>query len=158
MLGHITEWFYHDLAGIQNDPAAPGFQHVIIKPTFVSGISWVNAYYASVRGNITNNWAVTNNLATMNVTIPVGATASIYLPTLGRITTNLLVKESGTTIWQNGAVAGSVTGALFSQVTGSGSQTYLVWKVGSGTYSFSWNIFISTPTSLKASAGNGQIL
>ena len=158
MLGHITEWFYHDLAGIQNDPAAPGFQHVIIKPAFFSGINWVNASYASVRGTITNNWALTNNLATMNVTIPVGATASIYLPILGSVTTNLSVKESGTMIWQNGAVAGSASGVSFSQVAGTGSQTYQVWTVGSGTYSFAWNVFISPPTGLKASAGNGQIL
>ena len=50
MLGHITEWFYHDLAGIQWDPALPGFQHVIIKPAFVGGMTWVNASYNSVRG------------------------------------------------------------------------------------------------------------
>ncbi len=157
MLGHITEWFYHDLAGIQYDPALPGFQHVIIKPSFVGGITWVNASYASVRGAVTNNWSLTNNTATINVTIPVGATGSIYLPMLGNVTTNLLVRESGTTIWQNGAVAGSATGVTFNQVQGSGSQTYMVWTVGSGSYQFTWNIF-SSPTGLKASAGNGQVL
>ncbi|MGA9627191.1 MAG: alpha-L-rhamnosidase C-terminal domain-containing protein [Bryobacteraceae bacterium] len=156
MLGHITEWFYHDLAGIQYDPALPGFQHVIIKPAFVGGITWVNASFASVRGMIASTWSLTNNSVTLNVTIPVGSTGSIYLPMLGNITTNLLVKESGTTIWQNGAVAGSATGVAFDHVQGTGSQTFQIWTVGSGSYQFVWNV-LSTPTGLKASAGNGQV-
>ena len=156
MLGHITEWFYHDLAGIQYDPALPGFQHVIIKPAFVGGITWVNASYASVRGTIIDNWALTNGFATINVTIPVGSTGSIYLPMLGNIATNLLVKESGTTIWQNGAPAGSATGVTFDHVQGTGSQTCLIWTVGSGSYQFAWGIF-TAPTGLSAAAGNGQV-
>ncbi len=155
MLGHITEWFYHDLAGIQYDPALPGFQHVIIKPAFVGNITWVNASYDSVRGTIVSNWLLTNNTATINVTIPIGSTGSIELPLLGSPTTNLVVKESGATIWQNGAVAGSSPGVTFSQSQGSGSQTYQVWTVGSGSYQFVWNL-LESPTGLAASAGNGQ--
>ena len=160
MLGHITEWFYHDLAGIQYDPALPGFQHVIIKPAFVGGITWVNASYASVRGTIVDNWTLTNNNATLNVTIPVGSTASIYLPILGSITTNLLVEESGTAVWQNGGVAGSVPGVTFSQMQGAGLQTYMVWTVGSGSYKLSWNVNppITPPAGLRATTGNGQVL
>jgi alpha-L-rhamnosidase len=156
MLGHITEWFYHDLAGIQYDPALPGFQHVIVKPAFVGGITWVNASYASVRGMIASAWLLTNNSVTLNVTIPVGSTGSIYLPMQGNISTNLLVKESGTTIWQKGAASGSATGVTFDHVQGAGLQTYLIWTVGSGSYQFVWNV-LSTPTGLKASAGNGQV-
>ncbi len=157
MLGHITEWFYHDLGGIQYDPVSPGFQHVIIKPAFVGGITWVNASYASVRGVITNNWTLANNVATINVTIPVGSTGSIYLPITGGVTTNLLVKESGSTIWQNGAVVGGTTGVSFNQVQTNNSQVYMVWNVGSGNYQFSWSVF-SAPAGLTASAGNGKVL
>ncbi|HZL79078.1 MAG TPA: family 78 glycoside hydrolase catalytic domain [Candidatus Limnocylindrales bacterium] len=156
MLGHITEWFYHDLAGIQPDPAAPGFQHVIVKPAFVGGITWVNASYDSVRGTIVSDWTFTNNQATLNVTIPVGSSGSIYLPLLGAVTTNLLIKESGTTIWQNGTLSGSAMGVAFDHVQGAGSQTYMLWTVGSGSYQFAWNVF-SAPTGLKAAAGSGQV-
>jgi hypothetical protein len=148
MLGHITEWFYHDLAGIQSDPAVPGFQHVIIRPAFVGGITWVNASYASVRGTIVSDWTLTNNLATLNVTIPVGSTGSIYLSTLGTTVTNLVIKESGTTIWQNGAATGSAVGVAFDHVQGTGSQAYMVWTVGSGSYQFAWNVF-PPPTPVK---------
>jgi len=156
MLGHITEWFYHDLAGIQLDPAAPGFQNVIIKPAFVGGITWVNASYNSVRGTIVSSWSLTNNMNSLNVTIPVGSTGSIYLPITGNAATNLIVKESGVTIWQNGSVAGSSSGVSFDQVQNVGSQTYMVWTVGSGSYQFSWNA-AAAPTGLKATAANGQV-
>jgi hypothetical protein len=156
MLGHIDEWFYHDLAGIQYDPALPGFQHVIIKPAFVGGITWVNASYNSVRGTIVSDWTLTNDSATLNVTIPVGSTGSIYLPTLGTAATNLLIKESGTTIWQNGAVSGSSPGVAFDQVQSINSQTYVVWTVGSGSYQFAWKLFLA-PTGLTATAGKGLV-
>jgi hypothetical protein len=155
MLGHITEWFYHDLAGIQYDPALPGFQHVIIKPACVGGITWVNASYNSVRGNVVSDWTLTNNAATLGVTIPVGSTGSIYLPTLGTTTSNLLITESGTTIWQNGMVSGSSPDVTFAGVQVTNSQTYVVWTVGSGSYQFAWNPFLA-PTGLTAIVGNGQ--
>jgi hypothetical protein len=156
MLGHITEWFYHDLAGIQWDPAQPGFQHVIIKPAFVGGITWVNGSFNSVRGLISSSWTLTNNQAGLNVTIPVGSTGSIYLPILGGLTTNLLVSESGATLWKMGGATGSGTGVTFAQVRGSGPQTCLVWNVGSGSYQFAWNVFPS-PTGLAAAPGSGQV-
>jgi hypothetical protein len=105
---------------------------------------------------IASAWLLTNNSVTLNVTIPVGSTGSIYLPMQGSISTNLMVKESGTTIWQNGAASGSATGVTFDHVQGAGSQTCLIWTVGSGSYQFVWNV-LSTPTGLKASAGNGQV-
>ena len=36
MLGHIMEWFYADLAGIQS--GAPGFKRIMIKPQPVGDI------------------------------------------------------------------------------------------------------------------------
>lgn len=161
MLGHITEWFYHDLAGIQYDPASPGFQHVIIKPAFVGGISWVNASYDSVRGTVASDWSLNSTSAVLNVTIPAGSTGSVYLPLLGDVATNLVVTESGTTIWQNGAaIGGAATGVTYDQPQGAGSQMCLAWTVGSGTYQFAWNILApppAIPTGLTAAAGNGVV-
>jgi alpha-L-rhamnosidase len=143
MLGHITEWFYHDLAGIQLDPDVPGFEHVIIKPAFVGNISWVKADYNSVLGMIVSNWSFTNNLATLEVNIPVGATGSVCLPILGNAITNISVKESNTTIWQNDATATRVKGVIFDKLERNGSQTYLRWTVGSGRYYFAWNLQVN---------------
>ena len=156
MLGHITEWFYHDLVGIQLDPAVPGFQHVIIKPAFINGMASASGSYNSVRGNISCTWTVVNNLATLSVIIPVGATGSAYLPIEANINTNLVVKESGTTIWKNGAASGGATGVTFDHVQGTGAQTVQVWDIGSGTYQFTWPVY-QAPTGLAAVGGNGNI-
>lgn len=156
MLGHITEWFYHDLAGIQWDPALPGFQHVIIKPALVGGLAWVTASYNSGRGLIGSAWTLTNNQATLKVIIPIGATGSIYLPILGNLTTNLLVSESGVNLWQQGTPNNNSPGVTFAQVAGAGPQTHLVWTVAPGVYQFAWNVF-PAPTGLSATAGNSQV-
>jgi hypothetical protein len=158
MLGHITEWFYHDLAGIQLDPSVPGFKHVIIKPSFINGITSasVPAIIPSAE-TFVSAWSVTNGLATLNVTIPVGATGSIYLPIKTSIATNLLVQESGTTIWQNNAATSGATGVAFALNQGTGAQTLQVWNVGSGSYQFTWNV-LQAPTGLLASGSHGKVV
>ncbi len=160
MLGQIMEWFYHDLAGIQSDPNGPGFSKIIIKPAVVGNVTWVNAGYYSVHGSISNYWVLNSNSnqLMMNVTIPVGSTATVYVPTLGTGVSNLVVAESGTAIWQNGAPTGSVPGVVYENtVNGSlSSQTYIVFGVGSGTYQFSAQLFLP-PSGLSASAGLGQV-
>ena len=157
MWGHIIEWFYHDLAGIQSDPASPGFKNVVIKPALVGNVAWVSANYNSVFGPITNNWTLTNNMVTLNVSIPPGATGTVYLPTLGTATNLLTVKESGVTILQNGVAAGNDSGVTFRNFQGVATQTYAVWSIGSGNYQFSYSIY-PAPTGLTAVAGNAQVV
>jgi hypothetical protein len=52
MLGQITEWFYKDLAGIAPDPDGPGFKKILIQPTPVGDLKWVDAIYESMHGPI----------------------------------------------------------------------------------------------------------
>jgi hypothetical protein len=156
MWGHIIEWFYHDLAGVQSDPSAPGFENVIIKPAFVGSLAWVNAGYDSILGPIASSWMVTNNLATLTIVIPPGATGRIYLPTLGTATNNLLIQESGVTIMQNGLVAGNAIGVAFDRFEGAATQTFAVWDTDSGSYTFVYGMF-PAPAGLAATVRNGQV-
>jgi hypothetical protein len=155
MLGQATEWFYHDLAGIQTDSTGPGFQKIIIKPSVVGDVTWANASYYSIRGSISNYWMLNSNQMTMRVAVPVGSTATVYLPTLGTGSSNVVIQESGTVIWQNG-VAGSSPGVSFQDFESSGLQTYSVWTAASGNYQFNWNVF-PAPTGLAASTCGGQV-
>jgi hypothetical protein len=90
------------------------------------------------------------------VTIPIGSTGSIYLPLLADPTSNLSVKESGATIWQNGMTNSTSAGVAFDRFEGTGSQAYMVWTIGSGSYQFIWNFF-PTPTGLTAMAGSREV-
>ena len=80
MLGQITEWFYKDLAGIDCDPAGPGFKKVIFRPQPVGDLKWVRASYDSVRGTIASEWRQEGNRFKLKVRIPPNATATVFVP------------------------------------------------------------------------------
>ena len=153
MCGEIMEWFYHGLAGIQLDPSGPGFKKIIINPGIGSGLASAAAAYNSANGLITNQWAVNNNLATMNTTIPPGSTALVCLPLTSATTA---VYENGVLIWTNGATANVSPNVTFAGIVATNSQTSLLWNVGSGSYQFNWSIF-PTPSGLSAVPGNHQV-
>lgn len=80
MLGNVTEWFYHDVAGIQSDPGGPGFKKIIIKPQPVGDLTWVKASYDSAHGKIVSHWRRENGQFRLNVTIPPNTTATVLVP------------------------------------------------------------------------------
>ena len=73
-------WLYQGLAGIQTDPAAPGFKKIIIKPAIVGDLTWVKAHHDSPYGRIVSNWQREGNNLTMDVTIPANTTATVFVP------------------------------------------------------------------------------
>ena len=80
--GSLGYWFYYSLAGIQPDLSAPGFKNVIIRPDFVSDLSWVKGEYQSVYGNIKSEWKHEKNNIILNVEIPANTTADLNFPTI----------------------------------------------------------------------------
>ena len=119
MLGQINEWFFHDLAGIQPDPAIPGFEKIIIKPAPVGDLTWVKASFDSVRGRIVSEWTNGPDGLTMNVTIPPGTTATVYVP------------ASDPDAVREGNCANAAGVQFLGTKAGSA-----IYAVGSGTYAF----------------------
>lgn len=83
MLGHVTEWFYHDLAGIAPDPAGPGFKKILIRPQPVRELRWVKAAYHSLHGRIESEWQLEGDRFQLRVKIPPNTSATIQLPGQG---------------------------------------------------------------------------
>lgn len=81
MLGHITEWLYKDLAGIDCDPEAPGFKKILLRPTPVGDLTWVRASYDSIRGRIVSEWHREPGRFRLKVKIPPNTTATVWVPT-----------------------------------------------------------------------------
>jgi len=79
-LGSVTEWFYHDLAGIAPDEKAPGFKHTIIKPRPLPGLDWVEAWHDTQHGRVTVRWDQRDGKFILKVSIPANTTASVYIP------------------------------------------------------------------------------
>lgn len=80
LLGDLLIWMYEDLAGIQSDRKEVGFKKIIMKPSFVDGLSYVNASYYSPHGKIQSNWKKESGQLKWDITIPANTTAIIYIP------------------------------------------------------------------------------
>lgn len=80
MLGHIDEWFFATLAGIQPDKKNPGMKHFIIKPEIVGDLTYVKASTESLFGKISVNWRIENKRFILDVSVPYNTTAEVYLP------------------------------------------------------------------------------
>jgi alpha-L-rhamnosidase len=74
------DWFYGDLAGIQWDADSTGFKKIVIKPTPVGNITWATAAYDCPYGRIKTAWKLDDRKFMLDVTIPPGTTANVYLP------------------------------------------------------------------------------
>ena len=122
MLGQIIEWFYHDLAGIQNDGDSPGFQKIVIKPALVGDLTSVTGSYDSNYGPIESAWKRENGKITLNVTIPANTTATIYVPA-----------KDTTAVMESGTAATKTPGIRFLRM----ENGQAVFAVGAGTYVFS---------------------
>jgi alpha-L-rhamnosidase len=121
MFGDISAWFYKALAGINLDPAAPAFKHIIIKPNVVGDLTAARASYDSVRGRIASDWKTDKDGFHLNVTIPANATATICLPV-----------SNAANIREGNEFASRAAGVKSLGVEGGSTR----FEVGSGTYHF----------------------
>ena len=72
-------WFYRDLAGLE--PTTPGYRTFEIRPTVPKGLDWVKFYKDCPYGRIDIDWSVAKDGAfTLKCTVPVGTTATVYIP------------------------------------------------------------------------------
>ena len=76
MMGQIDEWLFKTLGGIQNQPGTHGLKHLLISPTLVGDLTYVEVSTASLYGKI----SVRCTRNTMTVNIPVGSDAIVVLP------------------------------------------------------------------------------
>jgi alpha-L-rhamnosidase len=78
--GSVMAWVYRDTVGIDADPAAPGFKHLLIHPHFTDKLTYARGEYDSIYGAVLSNWKRTPAGAIdWSLTIPANATASVTL-------------------------------------------------------------------------------
>ncbi|MDX2020211.1 MAG: family 78 glycoside hydrolase catalytic domain [Deltaproteobacteria bacterium] len=81
MFGSISEWFWKSVAGIAPAPDAVGFDKIVIHPRWLDGTPWAKGEYESARGLIRTHFRVERGETQLDVLIPVGATATVFVPT-----------------------------------------------------------------------------
>lgn len=121
MFGDVSAWFYKAIAGINPDPAAPGWTNVIIKPYVSPGMTSARARYDSIRGTIVSAWQIDDATLTLAVEIPANSRATIFVPT-----------RSADSVEEGGEPAAGAPGVRFVD----SANGYARYEVGSGSYSF----------------------
>ena len=82
MMGHVKEWLIKYLGGII--PGAAGYERVTVKPTATDGLNRVSAAADTVRGKIISEWSISaEGVFALELTLPVGVEAKVYLPKIG---------------------------------------------------------------------------
>ena len=80
LIGDLVVWFYEYLAGIAPDDAAPGFQHIVMRPHPVGDLRFVQATHQSPYGKISSEWHRDGNTFDWEIEIPPNTTATLFLP------------------------------------------------------------------------------
>ena len=79
-LGSVGEWLQRYVAGIDTDPARPGYAHLLLRPRPSRRLSSVRAAFQSGSGRITSAWTLEGENFQWSVTVPPNVTATATLP------------------------------------------------------------------------------
>lgn len=122
--GSIGDWLYRVAAGIDTDRERPGYKRIAIKPHINQALSFVQATYQSMYGEITSSWETRpDGTTSLSITIPPNTDAVVTLP--GARESD--VRESGTSLQE-------AAGVRMIRQTEAGTQV----ELGSGQYRFAY--------------------
>jgi alpha-L-rhamnosidase len=127
MLGSVDTWFYKTLVGIISLKA--GWKYVRIKPYVPDDIANAVGSMKTIRGLISSSWEKSTESLKMNLEIPIGCIAEVWIPIKNNGAT---IKEGDTLIWQNGKDSKAVFDIDFKEL----KDDYVIFNVGSGLYEF----------------------
>ncbi len=128
MLGHLMEWFYGGLGGIDQADGSVAYKEVMIAPQMVNGVESVSSNFKTPYGTVISKWTKTVSFTEVEVGIPVNASAILVLPA-----------KEGSEILGNGvSLSNCPEVKIISRVA---DQTTI--KLGSGLYEFKINSLIT---------------
>jgi alpha-L-rhamnosidase len=76
----VGEWLWRNVAGLNPDPQNPGYRSIIIRPRPSDEVHSCQASYDSIRGPIDIQWQCQDKAFTLDLHVPVNATATVYVP------------------------------------------------------------------------------
>ncbi|HEV2709498.1 MAG TPA: family 78 glycoside hydrolase catalytic domain [Edaphobacter sp.] len=122
MLGGAEEWFYRGLGGIDFDLSRPvKAERITIRPAVVEGLGWVRCSYDSKLGKIESDWKKEDGALTMDVTVPAGEAATVWVPA-----------ADSAAVMEGTSPAGKAAGVTFVRRVGGAAE----YRVASGSYRF----------------------
>jgi alpha-L-rhamnosidase len=127
MFGSVDAWFYRTIAGLSL--LEPGWKRIQVKPHVVGDLTSAEASLKTVRGPVRVAWKKEASAFTLEVLIPVGATARVFVPMLFP---DGIVLESGKVVWRGLRSPDSVSGIA----PAGREENYALFEVASGAYLF----------------------
>jgi len=121
MFGGGIVWFYRKLAGMQADPEQPGYRHIIFRPQPIEDLSYTTYTNETPYGNAGITWNNEGDHFSMEITVPVGSTATVYVPAL-----------SAEEVMESDVEAAKSKGVNFDKM----EDGYAIYQIGSGEYNF----------------------
>ena len=82
MFGGGIVWLYRKLAGMQLDSVQPGYKHIVFRPQPVEQVSFVRYSNQTDYGEAGISWKQQAGAFDMQIIVPVGARATVYVPVL----------------------------------------------------------------------------
>lgn len=131
MFGSVDAWFYRALAGIDQESDSAGYRHIRIEPQVVEDLHWASGTIQTIRGVVSSSWAHFPGKIRLNVSIPVGADATVLIPKEEEWT-ELTLREGNHVIWEDGHYIAGDPGVLGASLVRRGIEL----QVESGEYSF----------------------
>ncbi len=121
MFGGGIVWFYRKLAGMSTDESKPGYRHIIFKPQPAGDITFTSYANLTPYGYAAISWKKDNEKFNMDITVPVGSTATVYIPAL-----------KADSITESGRKIKNLKTITFQRMEAG----YAVYEVESGEYKF----------------------
>jgi alpha-L-rhamnosidase len=78
--GAIGEWMYGVVAGLELDPAEPGYKHVLVQPQPGGGLTSAEARLETLYGEAASGWSLDGRKLTVTATVPPNAHGTVRLP------------------------------------------------------------------------------
>jgi len=129
LAGNLDAWFYQTLAGINPDPARPGFKHTIIRPQPVGDLTWARAHHDSPYGRISSSWKLEGDALTLDIAIPANTRATVHVPAKS---VEAVIESGPSTELRAGKPTDKVEGVKFLRF----EKGVAIFEVGGGNYQF----------------------
>ncbi len=79
--GAIGDWMYRVMAGIEIDPQAPGYRHVLVRPRPGGGFTKASARHETMYGTLRSAWELKDGSFELLVTVAPNTRATVSIPT-----------------------------------------------------------------------------
>ncbi|HEY3113239.1 MAG TPA: glycoside hydrolase family 78 protein [Gemmatimonadaceae bacterium] len=119
--GAVGDWMYRVVAGLNGDPAQPGYKHIVVRPQPGGGFTYATATLLTPYGEAASGWKIDGDRLRVTARVPANTRATVRLP-------DARLEQ----VRENGSALASTLGVTRAVQSGD----TVVVEIGSGNYDF----------------------